>query len=239
VCLPVHAKEKVRSFILTLPSRWASINHNEHSSSSSPISSPQLAPANGHPINQTTDYARRLLSLATESLDMLKSVAGIFGETVGRAEAWVEKLKAVGVTSGGANAMGNLHFDNIWSTQANGSSNGYNVYNSSSTSSHSSSGSRSRRSSNSVRMNNHGPRKYSRPTPPVQLNDEDDSTLNGHDSDSSSDSEVEPMRMEMDNAQKRALKNANVKSQQQHANGIIKKRKKGSSKKENDKMDLS
>jgi len=236
-CLPEQAKEKVRSFILNLPSRWASINYTENSSSPSPISSPQLAPANGHPLNQTADYARRLLSLATESLDMLSSVAGIFGDTVGRAEALVEKLKAVGVTSGGANAMGNLHFDNIWSSQANGSSNGYNVYNSSSTSSHSSSGSRSRRSSNSVRMNNHGPRKYSRPTP-VHLNDEDDSILNGHDSDSTSDSEVESMRMEMDNSQKRLFKNnVNAKPQQQHANGIIKKRKKG--KKENDKMDLS
>jgi len=235
-CLPDQAKKNVRSFILNLPTRWASINYTENSASPSPISSPQLAPANGHPLNQTADYARRLLSLATESLDMLSSVAGIFGETVLRAEAIVEKLKAVGVTSGGANAMGNLHFDNIWSSQANGSSNGYNVYNSSSTSSHSSSGSRSRRSSNSVRMNNHGPRKYSRPTP-VHLNDDDDSILNGHDSDSTSDSEVESMRMEMDNAQKRALKNANTKSTQQHANGIMKKRKKG--KKEHDKMDLS
>src|SRR3954451_4212099 len=81
-CLPEQAKEKVRSFILNLPTRWASINYTEHSSSPSPISSPQLAPANGHPLNQTTDYARRLLSLATESLDMLSSVAGIFGETV-------------------------------------------------------------------------------------------------------------------------------------------------------------
>jgi hypothetical protein len=202
------------------------------------MSSPQLAPANGHPLNQTTDYARRLLSLATESLDMLKSVAGIFGETVVKAEALLESLKVVGFTSGGAtaNTAGNSYFDNVWSSQANGSSNGYNMY-----SSPSSSGSRSRRSSSSARMNSHGPRKHSRTTP-VHLNeDDDDSILNGHDSDSSSDSEVESMRMEMDNAQKRALKNANAKSQQQHVNGIsngTKKRKKGG-KKENDRMDLS
>uniref|UniRef100_A0A1D1XJ37 Transcriptional repressor OPI1 n=1 Tax=Anthurium amnicola TaxID=1678845 RepID=A0A1D1XJ37_9ARAE len=234
-CLPDHAKRNVRSFILNLPSRWASINHTEHSSSPSPISSPQLAPANGHPLNQTTDYARRLLSLATESLEMLRSVAGIFGETVGKAEALLESLKVVGFTSGNA---GNSQFDNIWSS--NGPSNSYNMYGSPSTSS---SGSRSRRPSNSSgRMNNHGIRKHSRPTPPVHLNEEDDdhSILNGHDSDSSSDSEVESMRMEMDNAQKRALKNANAKPQQQHAgisNGT-KKRKKGN-KKESDRMDLS
>ncbi|GES93882.1 Opi1-domain-containing protein [Rhizophagus clarus] len=240
-CLPDHAKRNVRGFILNLPTRWASINHSEHSTSPSPMSSPQLAPANGHPLNQTTDYARRLLSLATESLEMLRSVAGIFGETVFKAESWLESLKVVGFATGGANAntAGNSHFDNVWSSQANGSSNGYNMYSSPSTSS---SSSRSRRSSSSVRMNNsHGPRKHSRTTP-VQFNeDDDDSIINGHDSDSSSESEVEIMRMEMDNAQKRALKNANAKSQQQHANGVVsngKKRKKGG-KKENDKMDLS
>ncbi|CAB4399315.1 Opi1-domain-containing protein [Rhizophagus irregularis] len=235
-CLPDHAKRSVRSFILNLPTRWASINHTEHSSSPSPMSSPQLAPANGHPLNQTTDYARRLLSLATESLEMLRSVAGIFGETVGKAEALLESLKVVGFTSGAtANTAGNLQFDNIWSSQANGSSNGYNMY-----SSPSSSGSRSRRSSSSVRMNGHGPRKHSRTTPVLHQEDDDESIVNGHDSDSSSDSEIESMRMEMDNAQKRALKNANVKSQQQHSNGIngTKKRKKGG-KKENDRMDLS
>jgi len=240
-CLPDHAKRNVRSFILNLPTRWASINHSEHSSSPSPMSSPQLAPAGGHPLNQTTDYARRLLSLATESLEMLRSVSGIFGETVGKAEALLEGLKVVGFTSGSTstNTAGNSHYDNVWSSQANGSSNGYNMYSSPSTSS---SGSRSRRSSSSVRMNSHGPRKHSRTTPVIhQQDDDDDSLLNGHDSDSSSDSEIEiPMRMEMDNTQKRTF-NANTKSPQQHANGIpngTKKRKKGS-KKENDRMDLS
>ncbi|CAG8758459.1 43547_t:CDS:2, partial [Gigaspora margarita] len=120
-CLPEHARHNVRSFILSLPSRWASINHSDHSSSASPVSSPRLAPSNAHHINQT-DYARRLLSLANESLDMLRSVAGIFGETVGRAEAWVERLSSFGVTGGGANAMGPIHFDNIPS-HSNG--NGY------------------------------------------------------------------------------------------------------------------
>ncbi|CAI2168415.1 9630_t:CDS:2 [Funneliformis geosporum] len=201
VCLPDQAKRNVRNFILSLPSRWASINHSEHSSSPSPMSSPQLAPANGHPLNQTTDYARRLLSLATESLDMLISVSGIFGETVTRAEAWLERLRAVGMpTSMGSNSTVNMQFDS--------------VYGSSNSSSHSPPGSRSRRTSNSVRPNGHGQRKVSRSTPV----DEDDSAFNGHNSDSSSDSEVEPMRMEMDHAQKRALKKANAKSQSNEKN---------------------
>nr|CAG8455443.1 777_t:CDS:2 [Entrophospora candida] len=111
VCLPDHAKMNVRFFILELPTRWAYMNHNDHSASPSPMSSPQLAPANSHPINQTTDYARRLLSLASESRDMLNSVAGIFSETVVKAESWVGKLRYVGMTGGGANAMGQIHFD--------------------------------------------------------------------------------------------------------------------------------
>ncbi|CAJ0887467.1 6345_t:CDS:2 [Entrophospora sp. SA101] len=111
VCLPDQAKKNVRFFILELPTRWAYMNHNDHSASPSPMSSPQLAPANSHPINQTTDYAHRLLSLASESRDMLNSVAGIFSETVVKAESWVGKLRYVGMTGGGANAMGQIHFD--------------------------------------------------------------------------------------------------------------------------------
>ncbi|CAG8751733.1 26485_t:CDS:2 [Dentiscutata erythropus] len=150
-CLPEHARHNVRSFILSLPSRWASINHSDHSSSVSPANSPRLAPSNVHHINQTTDYARRLLSLANESLDMLRSVAGIFGETVGRAEAWVERLSSFGVTGGGANAMGPIHFDNIPTPNGNGY-----VY---------SPPTRSRRSSNN---STHKTRKY-RPTHPLNM----------------------------------------------------------------------
>ncbi|CAG8606984.1 129_t:CDS:2 [Acaulospora colombiana] len=92
-CLPEQAKQNVRSFILSLPTRWASINHSDISAS--PLSSPQLDPINAHQNHQTADYARRLLSLATESLDMLRRVGGIFGDTVERAEAWVERLRSI------------------------------------------------------------------------------------------------------------------------------------------------
>ncbi|CAG8755591.1 21101_t:CDS:2 [Cetraspora pellucida] len=219
ICLPEHAKHNVRSFILSLPSRWASINHSDHSSSASPTASPRLAPSNAH-INQTTDYARRLLSLANESLDMLRSVAGIFSETVGRAEAWVERLSSFGVTGGGANAMGHIHFDSI--PQPNG--NGY-TYSQATSSppSHSPVTPRSRRTStNSARMN----RRF-RTTHPL-IDDEDDDF-----SDSSSESDAESMRMEMDG---RRVKSTS------HSNGSLngaKKRKKAGKKSENDRMDLS
>ncbi|KAG5456044.1 MAG: hypothetical protein BJ554DRAFT_4325 [Olpidium bornovanus] len=46
-----------------------------------------------------TESAHRVLTLANESLVMLKSVAGIMGDTVQRAEAWVERLRTMGVTA--------------------------------------------------------------------------------------------------------------------------------------------
>ncbi|KAF0343308.1 Opi1-domain-containing protein [Gigaspora margarita] len=225
-CLPEHARHNVRSFILSLPSRWASINHSDHSSSASPVSSPRLAPSNAHHINQS-DYAHRLLSLANESLDMLRSVAGIFGETVGRAEAWVERLSSFGVTGGGANAMGPIHFDNIPS-HSNG--NGY-VYGQATSSppSHSPVTPRSRRTStNSARMN----RKFRTTHPLIDDDDDDDLT------DSSSESDAESMRMEMDG---RRVKSQNTSKSTSHSNGSLngaKKRKKAG-KKESDRMDLS
>ncbi|CAG8521205.1 69_t:CDS:2, partial [Ambispora leptoticha] len=111
-CLPDQARAKVRTFILNLPSKWANVNRTgDHSTTPSPMSSPVLAPTatNTHPATN----AIRLLSLATESLEMLKAVANIFSDTIASAEAWVARLRAVGVTSGGAAAVGEIQFDNI------------------------------------------------------------------------------------------------------------------------------
>jgi len=44
---------------------------------------------------------------------MLSSVRQIFADSVVRAEAWVGRLKAAGIPSGGAAAMGNIHFPSI------------------------------------------------------------------------------------------------------------------------------
>ncbi|BGP28549.1 transcriptional regulator opi1 [Rhodotorula toruloides] len=48
-------------------------------------------------LNPTAEAADRILTFAVESLDMLRSVTGIFGESVERAEAWIERLRVVGL----------------------------------------------------------------------------------------------------------------------------------------------
>ncbi|CAG8540910.1 5959_t:CDS:2 [Diversispora eburnea] len=249
-CLPDHAKSRVRSFILNLPTRWASINHID--TSLSPRSSPHLGPTHD-PNHQTADYARRLLSLATESLGMLRNVGDIFGDTVDRAEAWIYRLRVLGVRGNAIDHTAASQFEQPigWSTstslpqqQQNGSipnGGGYASPYGQPTSQHASSspsstGSRSRRSSSSNRMNNHASRKHIRPTI-FQNNDEDEDI----DTDSSTDSDVEEDKRMEDNRSHRSPKSSNVtKSALQH-NGSIsaRKRKKAVKKDENDKMDLS
>jgi len=216
VCLPEHARQNVKEFILTLPIRWASINRTDHSATPSPMSSPQMTPANNYPHNQTADYARRLLSLATESLEMLKGVAIIFGETIEKAESWLGRLKAVGVTTGGTGSNIDLEFDPI--------PNGYNNV------------SRSRQLSGPKRPNGSIHRKQPRPVP----REDDDISINGIngiDDFSSSESETEDKRMEMDQ------RHHSIKSTTARSNGLsqlsAKKRPKKAKKEEDEKMDLS
>ncbi|KAI8093672.1 transcription factor Opi1-domain-containing protein [Halteromyces radiatus] len=89
--LPEQAKASVRSFILALPSRWALLNNN---SSSSPAASPSLAPSS--PSLQETSV--KLLNFGSESVEMLQSVSTVFSDTVDRADLWLDRLHAVGVT---------------------------------------------------------------------------------------------------------------------------------------------
>ncbi|KAK9719747.1 transcriptional regulator opi1 [Basidiobolus ranarum] len=97
-CLPGEARNRVRDFILNLPGRWATINM--HSSTPSPASSPLLTPTSPsvHPSQSMSESARRILTLATESLLMLQSVAGIFKDSVERAESWVDRLRSMGMS---------------------------------------------------------------------------------------------------------------------------------------------
>ncbi|KAF8517892.1 transcription factor Opi1-domain-containing protein [Hysterangium stoloniferum] len=44
-----------------------------------------------------TQAAQRILTLATESLDMMRSVTNVFKESLERAETWVERLRVVGI----------------------------------------------------------------------------------------------------------------------------------------------
>ncbi|GAA5985186.1 hypothetical protein JCM5350_004263 [Sporobolomyces pararoseus] len=48
-------------------------------------------------LGPTEEAADRVLTFAVESLDMLRSVASIFGESVEKAEAWIERLRIVGL----------------------------------------------------------------------------------------------------------------------------------------------
>jgi hypothetical protein len=41
--------------------------------------------------------ARRVLTLATESLDMMRGVTGVVKESLDRAEVWVGRMRAVGI----------------------------------------------------------------------------------------------------------------------------------------------
>ncbi|ORX94844.1 Opi1-domain-containing protein [Basidiobolus meristosporus CBS 931.73] len=95
-CLPGEARKHVREFILTLPGRLATV----HSASPSPMGSPLMSPASDGPRNNLPGSAQRVLVFATESLLMLNSIAGIFKDSVDRAENWAEKLKVFGVSNG-------------------------------------------------------------------------------------------------------------------------------------------
>ncbi|ORZ28568.1 transcription factor Opi1-domain-containing protein [Lobosporangium transversale] len=100
-CLPDQAKISVRQFILSMPGRWASINNE--SVPSTPVGSPSLRPQSDRSpeqvaaLNETSERATKVLVLAHESSDMLKSVASIFKDSVDKAENWMDKLRYVGM----------------------------------------------------------------------------------------------------------------------------------------------
>ncbi|CAO3572565.1 unnamed protein product [Mortierella alpina] len=101
-CLPDQAKISVRQFILSMPVRWATLNSNE-SVPSTPMGSPSLGPQSDRSpeqaaaLSETSERATKVLVLAHESSDMLKSVASIFKDSVDRAENWMDKLRYVGM----------------------------------------------------------------------------------------------------------------------------------------------
>ncbi|KAG0323665.1 hypothetical protein BGZ99_002605 [Dissophora globulifera] len=100
-CLPDQAKISVRQFILSMPVRWATINNE--SLPSTPLGSPSLGPQSDRTpeqqaaLNETSSHATKVLVLAHESSDMLKSVATIFKDSVDKAENWMDKLRYVGM----------------------------------------------------------------------------------------------------------------------------------------------
>ncbi|EJD41783.1 Opi1-domain-containing protein [Auricularia subglabra TFB-10046 SS5] len=89
--LPEHAKATVRAFILHLPQRWATRMQDEQPAQ------PELQPGQPPTVTVASQAAHRILGLATESLDMMRSVTGVFKDSLDRAETWVERLRVVGI----------------------------------------------------------------------------------------------------------------------------------------------
>jgi len=106
--LPEPARATVRAVILHLPQRWAMRMHGAPGSApgtpgpdTSPTSSASEAQhlaLNGPPTAGVASAAAlRILGLATESLDMMRNVTGVFKDSLERAETWVERLRVVGI----------------------------------------------------------------------------------------------------------------------------------------------
>lgn len=85
--LPFEARRRVKGFILALPSRWASIN----------------AESAGEALGTNTPHAEasKVLSLATESSNMLKSVTVVFSQSVDGAEKMLGRSSAADEPMGG------------------------------------------------------------------------------------------------------------------------------------------
>lgn len=108
VALPEQARRYVRQSILGLPVKWASAIDGRRDSrassvaAASDVSTPRpermedpnaptsadhnASEASASNLGPTEDAAERVLTFAVESLDMLRSVTGIFGESIQRAE---------------------------------------------------------------------------------------------------------------------------------------------------------
>lgn len=61
---------------------------------------PRHAPLHTMSAGTAVLAAQRILTLATESLDMMRGVTGVVKDSLDRADAWVERLKVVGVQRG-------------------------------------------------------------------------------------------------------------------------------------------
>lgn len=128
--LPEPARNSVKAFLLSLPARWARVNRapgtmdspgrqgsfggspaspsfsSAHSSGYIGQSSPSslsVASAARQQAAATAVAANRVLTLAVESLDILRSVTVVFGESLDRADLWVERLRVLGLQRKRAN----------------------------------------------------------------------------------------------------------------------------------------
>ncbi|KAH7923959.1 Opi1-domain-containing protein [Leucogyrophana mollusca] len=69
------------------------------SRAASPIASPRVGSGGGRSLTAgaATQAAQKILTLATESLDMMRGVTGVVKDSLDRADAWVERLRVVGL----------------------------------------------------------------------------------------------------------------------------------------------
>jgi transcriptional repressor OPI1 len=116
--LPTGARNKVKEFILSLPARWATVNRTTAvGPSSSPYfggspASPSFSPLHATAGSPTSELmtrtrnpqaahaaaaANKVLTLAVESLDIIRSVTVVFGESLDRADTWMERLRYLGL----------------------------------------------------------------------------------------------------------------------------------------------
>ncbi|KAI8336179.1 transcription factor Opi1-domain-containing protein [Chlamydoabsidia padenii] len=91
VGLPTHAKASVRSFILQLPGRWATLNTSAHQSHDD-LTSPDT-PVPDH----VKETSIKLLNFGGEAVEMLENTSAVFSDTIDRAEVWLDRLRVVGV----------------------------------------------------------------------------------------------------------------------------------------------
>ncbi|KAJ2483372.1 transcriptional regulator opi1 [Coemansia sp. RSA 2131] len=92
--LPGEARRHVRSLILGLPGRWATVEGGAPSSSGSvsevsPMTSPRSRAADDTTPAHIQATARRTLAFATESFYMLDSVRNVFSNLHANAERWI------------------------------------------------------------------------------------------------------------------------------------------------------
>ncbi|CAE6410371.1 unnamed protein product [Rhizoctonia solani] len=123
--LPEPARGTVRSVLLNLPERWASagqVNGEPDGPGHRRIVSGSSARAPYPPRSNTmgesgvysnrpgprppptagtaAQAAQRVMTLATESLDMMRGVTGVVKDSLDRAEVWVDRLRVVGLQRG-------------------------------------------------------------------------------------------------------------------------------------------
>jgi hypothetical protein len=113
--LPEPARATVRAFVLCLPKRLARAvgaapprvpAHEGHSVGAAPAATPARRTPYSRPVSPTPASplspgspagVERVLALATESLDMMRSVTAVVRDSLDRADAWVERFRAVGI----------------------------------------------------------------------------------------------------------------------------------------------